>query len=89
MKNGKMQTAAFIDENFLIDYLAPEEYFEVVAQLRKVDTQTLQDFLGRFEEFFNGEVLQPKKVHPRLLERKPKKEWFSRGIYWATRAHYS
>ena len=57
----KKQTAAFIDENFLIDYLTPEEYFEFVAQLRKVDTQMLKDFLGRFEEFFNGEVLNQKK----------------------------
>ena len=57
----KKQTAAFIDENFLIDYLTPEEYFEFVAQLRKVDTQTLNGFLGRFEEFFNGEVLNQKK----------------------------
>ena len=33
-KYGK-QTAAFIDDNFLIDYLTPEEYFQFVAQLRR------------------------------------------------------
>lgn len=57
----KKQTAAFIDENFLIDYLTPEEYFEFVAQLRKVDVQALKAFLALFEDFFNGEVLNQKK----------------------------
>lgn len=57
----KNQTAAFVDDNFLIDYLTPEEYFDFVAQLRKIDPKTLKDFLVRFEEFFNGEVLNQKK----------------------------
>lgn len=57
----KNQTSAFIDDNFLIDYLTPEEYFQFVAQLRKVDQKTATDFLTQFEEFFNGEVLNQKK----------------------------
>ena len=40
----KNQTSAFIDDNFLIDYLTPEEYFQFVAQLRKVDQKTKTDF---------------------------------------------
>ena len=36
----KNQTAAFVDDNFLIDYLTPEEYFDFVAQLRKIDQKT-------------------------------------------------
>ena len=58
----KNQTAAFIDDNFLIDYLTPEEYFQFVAQLRKVDQKTATDFLTQFEEFFNGEVLNQKSI---------------------------
>ena len=38
----KNQTAAFVDDNFLIDYLTPEEYFDFVAQLRKIDPKTLK-----------------------------------------------
>lgn len=57
----KKEVAAFIDDTFLIDYLTPEEYFAFVAQLRKVDKATLQDFLAQFASFFNGEILDQKK----------------------------
>jgi ABC-2 type transport system ATP-binding protein len=57
----KKDTAAFIDDAFLIDYLTPEEYFAFVAQLRKVPTASLNSFLAQFEEFFNGEILEQKK----------------------------
>jgi ABC-2 type transport system ATP-binding protein len=57
----KKDTAAFIDDAFLIDYLTPEEYFAFVAQLRKISTDELQTFLAQFEEFFNGEILDQKK----------------------------
>ena len=57
----KKDTAAFIDDAFLIDYLTPEEYFAFVAKLRKVSTQELDVFLAQFDEFFNGEVLAQKK----------------------------
>ena len=57
----KKDTAAFIDDAFLIDYLTPEEYFAFVAQLRKVPKDELNSFLAQFEEFFNGEILGQKK----------------------------
>ncbi|MGB1449254.1 MAG: ABC transporter ATP-binding protein [Flavobacteriaceae bacterium] len=57
----KKEVAAFIDDTFLIDYLTPEEYFAFIAQLRKVDKATLQDFLAQFASFFNGEILDQKK----------------------------
>ena len=57
----KKEVAAFIDDTFLIDYLTPEEYFAFIAQLRKVDKATLQDFLTQFASFFNGEILDQKK----------------------------
>ena len=60
-EDWKKDTAAFIDDAFLIDYLTPEEYFAFVAQLRKVSTTELDVFLAQFEEFFNGEVLAQKK----------------------------
>ncbi len=42
----KKEVAAFIDDNFLIDYLTPEEYFAFIAQLRKVDNASLNGFFG-------------------------------------------
>lgn len=57
----KKDVAAFVDEKFLIDYLTPEEYFGFIAQLRKVDPSTLNDFLQQFDAFFNGEILSQKK----------------------------
>jgi len=57
----KKEVAAFIDDNFLIDYLTPEEYFAFIAQLRKVDNASLKAFLEQFESFFNGEILEQKK----------------------------
>ncbi len=57
----KKDVAAFVDDKFLIDYLTPEEYFSFVAQLRKVDPNTLNEFLQQFEAFFNGEILDQKK----------------------------
>ena len=57
----KKDVAAFVDDKFLIDYLTPEEYFSFVAQLRKVDPNTLNEFLQQFEAFFNGEILNQKK----------------------------
>jgi len=60
-ENWKKTTTAFIDDNFLIDYLTPEEYFEFVGQLRKVSKEELSVFLAQFNEFFNDEILDQKK----------------------------
>jgi ABC-2 type transport system ATP-binding protein len=57
----KKEVAAFVDDKFLIDYLTPEEYFEFIAQLRKVDKAALKDFLEQFQDFFNEEILDQKK----------------------------
>ena len=56
----KKEVAAFVDDKFLIDYLTPEEYFAFIAQLRKIDKATLNNFLQQFEDFFNGEILDQK-----------------------------
>ena len=57
----KAQCSAFIDDHFLIDYLTPEEYFQFIAQLRKVDKEKLATFLDQFAGFFNDEILDQKK----------------------------
>lgn len=57
----KKDVAAFVDDKFLIDYLTPEEYFEFIAKLRKIERAALNEFLQQFETFFNGEILGQKK----------------------------
>jgi ABC-2 type transport system ATP-binding protein len=54
-------TGAFIDESFLIGYLTAEEYFAFIAGLRRMSKSETAAFLGRFADFFNGEILGKKK----------------------------
>ncbi len=60
-EDWKSHTAAFLDESFLIGYLSPEEYFTFIGSLRGLNKQEVLDFVGGFEDFFNGEVLNKKK----------------------------
>ena len=52
---------SFLDENFLIPYLTPDEYFSIVGELHGYGKEDLKIFLNRFEEFFNGEIAGKKK----------------------------
>ena len=54
-------TGAFIDESFLIGYLTAEEYFGFIASLRRLTKAETADFLGKYTDFFNGEILGKKK----------------------------
>ena len=69
----KAHTAAYIDQDFLIGYLTPEEYFELIAQLRQVDLETLQSWLQGFESFFKGEILGRKRYIRDLSKGNQKK----------------
>jgi len=57
----KKITGSFLDENFLIDFLTPEEYFEFLANIHHLPKGDLEKFYADFETFFNGEVLNKKK----------------------------
>ncbi|RAR71337.1 ABC transporter ATP-binding protein [Flavobacterium aciduliphilum] len=54
-------TSAFIDETFLIGYLTAEEYFYFIGDLRGQNKADVDALLQRYEEFFNGEILNSKK----------------------------
>jgi len=58
----KSKVGSFLDEGFLIDYLTAEEYFEFVAKLHNLSKDDLAIFLKSMEDFFNGEVLNTKKL---------------------------
>jgi ABC-2 type transport system ATP-binding protein len=57
----KRITGSYLDENFLIDYLTPEEYFDFVGKLFGYTNEDVQLHLSRFETLFNGEILGKKK----------------------------
>lgn len=60
-ESWKTDTAAFIDENFLIGYLTAEEYFTFIGGLRGVSAPDMEAFLEVFKPFFNDEILGNKK----------------------------
>ena len=72
-EDWKKHTSAFIDENFLIGYLTPEEYFYFVGELRGVKKSQVDSWLLQFEGFFKGEVLGQKKYIRNLSKGNQKK----------------
>jgi len=60
-ENWKKITGSFLDENFLIDFLTPEEYFDFLAGVHHISKGDLENFYAEFETFFNGEVLGKRK----------------------------
>jgi ABC-2 type transport system ATP-binding protein len=59
--NWKHYVGSFLDENFLIPYLTPDEYFKFVGKLHQYSEADLKQFLQKFEELFNDEVTGKKK----------------------------
>lgn len=57
----KNYTASYLDEGFLIDYLTPEEYFIFIGSLNQLSVASVGEYLKKYEEFFNGEILNSKK----------------------------
>lgn len=57
----KNYTASYLDEGFLIDYLTPEEYFIFIGSLHDLSTADVGQYLTKYEEFFNGEILNSGK----------------------------
>lgn len=72
-ENWKPYTAAFIDDNFLIGYLTPEEYFYFVGELRGWSKLQVDEFLMSFTDFFNHEILNKRKYLRDLSKGNSKK----------------
>jgi ABC-2 type transport system ATP-binding protein len=60
-ESWKNYTGSYLDRNFLIDFLTPEEYFEFNGKIRGMSSEDLNKFLASMEDFFNEEVLGRKK----------------------------
>jgi ABC-2 type transport system ATP-binding protein len=57
----KKYVGSYLDENFLIPYLTPDEYFRFVGRLHNYSTEDLKVFSDKFEELFHGEIIGIKK----------------------------
>jgi ABC-2 type transport system ATP-binding protein len=60
-ESWKYYTGSYLDRNFLIDFLTPEEYFEFNSRIHGMSPEDLKTFLVSMEDFFNEEVLGRKK----------------------------
>ena len=69
----KFYTGSFLDESFLIDYLTPEEYFDFLGSLHGYSAGDLREFLSKFDDLFNGEILGRKKYIRDLSKGNQKK----------------
>lgn len=56
-EHWKKYTGSFIDNNFLIEFLKPEEYFDFIRFVYGIDKKGLKKRLDEFETFINGELL--------------------------------
>jgi ABC-2 type transport system ATP-binding protein len=72
-EDWKNFTGSYIDENFLIDFLTPEEYFQFIANLHGLSKGDLQEFYDRYEELFADEITGKKKYIRELSKGNQKK----------------
>ena len=72
-EDWKTNTAAFLDDSFLIGYLTPEEYFYFIGELRNVSKQQVDELLAGYADFFNDEILNKKKYIRDLSKGNQKK----------------
>lgn len=57
----KQYTGSYLDEAFLIDFLTVEEYFNFVGKLHNMSKGDIAEFLNKYTDFFNNEILGQKK----------------------------
>lgn len=55
-ESWKETVGAYMDESFLIDYLTPDEYFHFIGKIYGLGKTTIDERVGRFDRFMNGEV---------------------------------
>lgn len=72
-EDWKPYTSSFIDESFLIGYLTPEEYFYFIGDLRGQNKADIDALTSKFEDFFNGEIIDKKKYLRDLSKGNQKK----------------
>ncbi len=72
-EDWKKYTSAYLDEGFLISFLTPEEYFAFVGELFGRSRAETVEYVGQFEDIFNGEILGRGKLIRDLSKGNQKK----------------
>lgn len=57
----KKVVGAYLDENMLLNYLTPDEYFETLRKIYGLSKEDLALHLAAFEPLFNGQIRGTKK----------------------------
>lgn len=58
----KSYVGSFLDENFLIDFLTVNEYFQFIGKLHRLTADQITAFTDSMQDFFNGEISDTKKL---------------------------
>lgn len=61
-EDWKEYTGSFLDSGYLIEFLTPEEYFNLIGELNHVGKEELQARISKFASFMNDEILGKKKL---------------------------
>jgi ABC-2 type transport system ATP-binding protein len=72
-RSWKNFTGAYLDDNFLIEFLTPDEYFEFIARTHGWNEADLENFLQPYLPFLNDEVVGQKKYIRNLSKGNRKK----------------
>ena len=72
-ESWKRRVGAYLDEHMLLSYLTPTEYFETLRKMYGMSDNDLSLHLNKFEELFNGEILNAKKYIRDLSKGNQKK----------------
>jgi len=56
-EDWKQYTGSYLDENFLIPFLTPDEYFLFVGKAYNLSAEEVKTRVNEYKEFFNGEDL--------------------------------
>lgn len=72
-ENWKAYTGSYISENFLLEFLTPDEYFKFISELHHFSSDDLSTFLDQFDDLFNNEIRGVKKYIRDLSKGNQKK----------------
>jgi ABC-2 type transport system ATP-binding protein len=69
----KKDVGAFLDKMFLVEFLKPKEYFQLIADFRGWDKDQLNNFCIKHKEFFDVTVTSNDKILRKLSSGNKKK----------------
>ena len=72
-EHWKAYTGSYISENFLLEFLTPDEYFKFISELHHFSSSDLSNFLDQFDDLFNNEIRGVKKYIRDLSKGNQKK----------------